>query len=54
MFLQAIDYRKVEKNATFISTILIDAIKTVGPQNVVKVITNNAKVCRVVGLIVEG
>jgi hypothetical protein len=44
----------VEKDATFISTILIDAIESVGPHNVVQVITDNAQVCRAVGLIVEG
>jgi hypothetical protein len=42
------------KNATFISTILIDAIENVGPHNVVQVITDNAQVGRVAGLIMEG
>eukprot|EP00253_Pinus_taeda_P026903 PITA_26903 len=54
MFLKAIDCCGVEKDATFISTILIDAIESVGSQNVVQVITDNAKVCRATGLIVEG
>jgi hypothetical protein len=54
MFLKVVDCNGVEKDATFISTILIDAIKSVGPQNVVQVITNNAQVCRVASLIVEG
>jgi hypothetical protein len=54
MFLKAIDCSGVEKYAMFISTILIDAIESVGPQNVVQVITNNAQVCKVAGLIVEG
>eukprot|EP00253_Pinus_taeda_P034789 PITA_34789 len=54
MFLKAIDCSEVEKDATFISTILIDAIKSVGSQNIVQVIIDNAKVCRVAGLIVEG
>ena len=54
MFLKAIDCSGVEKDATFISTILIDAIENVGAQNVVQVITDNAQVCRVAGLIVEG
>eukprot|EP00253_Pinus_taeda_P007358 PITA_07358 len=54
MFLKAIDCSGVEKDATFISTILIDAIESVGSQNVVQVITDNAKVCRAAGLIVEG
>jgi hypothetical protein len=54
MFLKAIDCSGVEKDATFISTILIDAIESVGPHNVVQVITDNAQVCRAAGLIVEG
>jgi hypothetical protein len=54
MFLKAIDCNGVEKDAAFISTILIDAIESVGPDNVVQVITDNAQVCKVVGLIVEG
>ena len=54
MFLKAIDYSGVEKDATFISNILIDAIERVGPQNVVQVIIDNAQVCRAAGLIVEG
>jgi hypothetical protein len=54
MFLKAIDCSGVEKDATFISTILIDAIENVGAQNVVQVITDNAQVCRAAGLIVEG
>ena len=32
MFLKAIDCSGVEKDATFISNILIDAIESVGPQ----------------------
>jgi hypothetical protein len=44
----------VEKDATFISTILIDAIESVGSHKVVQVITNNAQVCKATGLIVEG
>jgi hypothetical protein len=54
MFLKDIDCSGVEKDATFISTILIDAIESVGPQNVVQVITDNAQVCKASGLIVEG
>jgi hypothetical protein len=49
-----IDCNGVEKDATFISTILIDAIESVGSHNVVQVITDNAQVCRAAGLIVEG
>ena len=44
MFLKAIDCSGVEKDATIISNILIDAIESVGPQNVVQVITDNAHV----------
>eukprot|EP00253_Pinus_taeda_P014029 PITA_14029 len=44
MFLKAIDCSGVEKDATFISIILIDAIESVGSQNVVQVIIDNAKV----------
>jgi hypothetical protein len=54
MFLKVVDCSGVEKDATFISTILIEAIESVGPQNVVQVITNKAQVCRAAGLIVEG
>jgi len=54
MFLKAVDCSGIEKDAAFISSILIDAIESVGPQNVVQVITDNAQVCRAAGLIVEG
>ena len=54
MFLKAVDCSGIEKDASFISSILIDAIESVGPQNVVQVITDNAQVCRAAGLIVEG
>jgi hypothetical protein len=52
--LKAINCSGVEKHATFISIIIIDAIENVGPQNFVQVITDNAQVCRVASLIVEG
>eukprot|EP00253_Pinus_taeda_P027332 PITA_27332 len=54
MFLKAVDCSGIEKDASFISTLLIDAIESVGPHNVVLVITDNTQVCKVVGLIVEG
>jgi hypothetical protein len=54
MFLKVINCSKVEKKATFISTIRIDAIESVGSHNVVQVITDNAQVCKIAGLIVEG
>eukprot|EP00253_Pinus_taeda_P021029 PITA_21029 len=54
MFLKIIDCSGIKKDASFISTILIDAIENVGPHNVVQVITDNAQVCKVAGLIVEG
>eukprot|EP00253_Pinus_taeda_P025286 PITA_25286 len=54
MFLKAVDCSGIEKDASFMSTILIDAIESVGPHNVVQVITDNAQVCKAAGLIVEG
>eukprot|EP01018_Ginkgo_biloba_P041192 Gb_35049 [translate_table: standard] len=53
MFLNAVDCNGELKDATFIANILIDAIESVGPSNVVQVITDNARVCKVVGLLVE-
>eukprot|EP00253_Pinus_taeda_P032378 PITA_32378 len=53
MFLKAVDCSGIEKDTSFISTILIDAIESVGPHNVVQVITDNAQVCKAAGLIVE-
>jgi hypothetical protein len=41
------------KDGEFIANILCQAIKEVGPQNVVQVIISNAKNCREVGLLVE-
>ncbi|XP_059073578.1 uncharacterized protein LOC131874296 [Cryptomeria japonica] len=41
------------KNGPLIANILFQAIEQVGPQNVVQVITDNAKNCRVVKLLVE-
>ncbi len=53
MFLKAVDCEGQVKDAEFISGILIDAIESVGPDNVVQVVTDNAKVCRAAGIIVE-
>eukprot|EP01018_Ginkgo_biloba_P032553 Gb_29675 [translate_table: standard] len=53
MFLNAVDCNGELKDATFIANILIDAIESVGPLNVMQVITDNARVCKVAGLLVE-
>eukprot|EP01018_Ginkgo_biloba_P021743 Gb_37636 [translate_table: standard] len=53
MFLNAVDCNGKFKDATFIANILIDAIESVGPSNVVQVITNNARVCKATRLLVE-
>eukprot|EP00253_Pinus_taeda_P004460 PITA_04460 len=53
MFLKTVDCSGIEKDASFISTILIEAIESVGPHNVVQVITDNAQICKAAGLIVE-
>lgn len=37
MFFKVVDCNGIEKDASFISTILIDAIESVGPHNVVQV-----------------
>jgi hypothetical protein len=54
MFLRAKDCSGEVKDSNFIAEILIVAIEQVGPENVVQVITDNAPVCKVAGLIVEG
>eukprot|EP00253_Pinus_taeda_P021534 PITA_21534 len=46
MFLKVVDCSGIEKDTSFISTILIDAIESVGPHNVVQVISDNAQVCK--------
>ena len=53
MFLKAVDCEGQVKDSKFISHILIDAIEPVGPDNVVQVVTDNAKVCRAAGIIIE-
>eukprot|EP01018_Ginkgo_biloba_P004346 Gb_25212 [translate_table: standard] len=46
MFLNAVDCNGELKDATFIANILIDAIESVGPSNVMQVIIDNARVCK--------
>ncbi|KAI9182513.1 hypothetical protein LWI28_026093 [Acer negundo] len=41
------------KDKFFISNLLIETIREIGPQNVVQVITDNAPICKAVGLLVE-
>ena len=41
------------KDAQFIANILIQCIQDVGPQNVVQVITDNAKNCKAAGMLIE-
>eukprot|EP01018_Ginkgo_biloba_P004698 Gb_23227 [translate_table: standard] len=53
MFLNAVDCNGESKDATFIANILIDAIESVGPSNVVQIITDNARVCKAARLLVE-
>eukprot|EP01018_Ginkgo_biloba_P020701 Gb_30291 [translate_table: standard] len=53
MFLNAVDWNGELKDATFIASILINAIESVGPSNVVQVITDNTRVCKAAGLLVE-
>eukprot|EP01018_Ginkgo_biloba_P033073 Gb_05464 [translate_table: standard] len=53
MFLNAVDCNGELKDATFIANILIDAMESVGPSNVVQVITDNARVCKAARLLVE-
>eukprot|EP01018_Ginkgo_biloba_P009776 Gb_07735 [translate_table: standard] len=53
MFLNLVDCNGELKDATFIANILIDAIESVGPSTVVQVITDNARVYKAVGLLVE-
>eukprot|EP01018_Ginkgo_biloba_P007635 Gb_17511 [translate_table: standard] len=53
MFLNAVDCNRELKDATFIANILINAIESVGPSNDMQVITDNARVCKAAGLLVE-
>lgn len=53
MFLKAEDCSGEVKDAQFIADILIKSIEQIGPNKVVQVVTDNAPVCKVAGLIVE-
>ena len=54
MFLKAKDCSGEVKDAQFIVDVIIKSIEQVGPNRVVQVITDNAPVCKAVGLIIEG
>ena len=49
----AVDCEGQVKNANFIAKILIESIESVGVDNVVQVITDNAKTCKAAGVVVE-
>ena len=53
MFLKAVDCEGQVKDANFIAQLLIESIEFVGVDNVVQVITDNAKVCKAAGALVE-
>ena len=53
MFLRAVDCEGQVKDVDFIARLLIESIEFVGVDNVVQVITDNAKVCRAAGALVE-
>ncbi|XP_020424460.1 uncharacterized protein LOC109950316 [Prunus persica] len=53
MFLKGINCDEEYKDKYCIANFLIDAIKEIGYQNMVQVITDNALVCRAAGLLVE-
>ena len=53
MFLKVVDCEGQVKDAQFIADILIQCIQDVGPENVVQVITDNAKNCRAAVLLIE-
>ena len=52
-FLRAIDCSGKLKDADFQFGILREAVEEVGPSNVVQVVTNSARVCKLAGLMVE-
>ena len=54
MFIKAEDCSGVVKDAQLIADVIIKAIEQIGPNRVVQVITDNASVCKVAGLIIEG
>ncbi|KAK3212079.1 hypothetical protein Dsin_016785 [Dipteronia sinensis] len=53
MFLNAINCEGEQKDKFFISNLLIDAIREIGPEKVVQVVIDNAPVCKAAGLLVE-
>ncbi|CAN6570852.1 unnamed protein product [Malus baccata var. baccata] len=53
MFLRAINCEGEYKDKYCIANFLTEAIKEIGHENVVQVITNNAHVCRAAGLLIE-
>ena len=53
MFLKAIDGSGETKDKDFIAKHMRDVIMEVGPKNVVQIITDNAAVCKVAGMIIE-
>jgi hypothetical protein len=52
-FLQAFDTTSKTKVATYIVDTICEMIEKVGNENVVKVVTNNATICKNVGRIIE-
>jgi len=53
MFLKTIDGSGETKDKDFIAKHMRDVIMEVGPKNVVQIITNNAAICKAVGMIIE-
>ncbi|KAH7565899.1 hypothetical protein JRO89_XS08G0035200 [Xanthoceras sorbifolium] len=53
MFLRAVNCEGEYKDNHFITNLLIESIREIGPQNVVQVITDNAAACKAAGLLVE-
>lgn len=54
MFLKAVDCSGETKDKYFICELMKEVIEEVGPDNVVQVITDNAKNCAGAGLLIEG
>ena len=53
-FLKAINCEGEFKDKFYIASLMSETTTEIGPENVVQVITDNAPVCKAVGLIVEG
>jgi hypothetical protein len=53
VFLKAIDGTKEYKDKYYISELLMNVIKEIGPEKVVQVITNNAYVMKAAGSLIE-